>query len=531
VRPRDSRRSSSLNTCGLWVHRLRYLCARLASLSITAANGLPHSLHNLPTHLYLKGGSLNPTSHRLHEGYLVTLEPQKSIHADVIAGLCACGFGEMLQAAGRGGHIFLKRWDTFAFSSRCGISTQSGSTPPWRPVSALDDWVERPIRPISLRQLFFFGRTLTEQRLISSANYVRTELPTRLAHRLHEMQKLPYVVVTNPHLSLVYELYCKAFESFRKVPEIKTVSQNDDYCKVISENLKEHLAVIPNLVMGVLECQDLVPPEVMDDFVNAMLRARISRRVIAEQHLALTETFNSPWHVPQPSSESDFVGEVLLRCNAREVIQQCGVFAQSLGGSSRSVPRINIQGHLNATFPYVLSHLEYIISELLRNSVQAVMDRHGSSSTEPPPIEVLVCEAPQHVVIRISDQGGGVPREILPFLWSFNKGPRSAARLRNLEKVPSLAATMQELHPKNGRSQAKSLPGESRDSSLSTLSSRPPDLRLGMGLPMSRIYAEYWAGSLELHSLEGYGVDAFLQISKLGNQNEQLTSRASIDAV
>jgi hypothetical protein len=52
-----------------------------------------------------------------------------------------------------------------------------------------------------------------------------------------------------------------------------------------------------------------------------------------------------------------------------------------------------------------------------------------------------------------------------------------------------------------------------------------------MGLPLSRVYAEYWAGSLEVHSLEGYGVDAFLQISKLGNKNEQLTMRASMDAV
>jgi hypothetical protein len=43
-----------------------------------------------------------------------------------------------------------------------------------------------------------------------------------------------------------------------------------------------------------------------------------------------------------------------------------------------------------------------------------------------------------------------------------------------------------------------------------------------MGLPMSRVYAEYWAGSLELHSLEGYGTDVFLQISKLGNKIEQL---------
>lgn len=68
-------------------------------------------------------------------------------------------------------------------------------------------------------------------------------------------------------------------------------------------------------------------------------------------------------------------------------------------------------------------------------------------------------------------------------------------------------------------------------SSLSTLSSRPPNLKLGMGLPLSRVYAEYWAGSLEVHSLEGYGVDAFLQISRLGNKNEQLSMRASMDAV
>lgn len=43
--------------------------------------------------------------------------------------------------------------------------------------------------------------------------------------------------------------------------------------------------------------------------------------------------------------------------------------------------------------------------------------------------------------------------------------------------------------------------------------------------------AEYWAGSLEIHSLEGFGVDAFLQISKLGNKNERLTTRATMDAI
>lgn len=40
-------------------------------------------------------------------------------------------------------------------------------------------WVRKEARPISLRQLTVFGRSLTESRLLSSANYVRSEIPTR----------------------------------------------------------------------------------------------------------------------------------------------------------------------------------------------------------------------------------------------------------------------------------------------------------------------------------------------------------------
>jgi len=195
-------------------------------------------------------------------------------------------------------------------------------------------------------------------------------------------------------------------------------------------------------------------------------------------------------------------------------------------GPECQLPEVKLQGHLQATFPYVLSHFEYIIGELLRNSFQATVENRRDSDS-PPLIEVLICESSQHVIIRISDQGGGIPREILPHLWSFSKGPRRDMQLENLHKVPMMAATMQEVKTATSHDKIPKL----KPTSLSQLASRPPNLRLGIGLPMSRIYAEYWAGSLELHSLEGYGVDAFLQIPKLGNKNEQLTTRAMMDAV
>lgn len=233
---------------------------------------------------------------------------------------------------------------------------------------------------------------------------------------------------------------------------------------------------------------------------------RISRRVIAEQHLALTETFNSPWHFPQaqhPPQDQEAVGEIFLRCNAKEIVQDCGRTMQELirrtYGPDVAVPEIKVYGHVDATFPYILTHLEYIIGELLRNSIQALIEQPRPKGVTPPPIEVLICETSQHVIIRISDQGGGIPNEVLPYLWSFSKGPRREKRMENLARVPKLLGTLQELQVPGDesagqiqqKSDTRSRYGDSghHTGSLSSLTSRAPDLRLGIGLPMSRLYA------------------------------------------
>lgn len=54
---------------------------------------------------------------------------------------------------------------------------------------------------------------MNEDRLIKSANYVRTELPVRIAHRLRDMQALPYVVVTNEGVTKVYEVSTRQFHT------------------------------------------------------------------------------------------------------------------------------------------------------------------------------------------------------------------------------------------------------------------------------------------------------------------------------
>ena len=87
------------------------------------------------------------------------------------------------------------------------------------------------------------------------------------------MQTLPYVVVTNKHISRVYELYYKAFDTLRRVREITSVEENELYCKIVSSTLQEHLTVIPSLAMGILECEDLMRPDETDNFMNTLLKS------------------------------------------------------------------------------------------------------------------------------------------------------------------------------------------------------------------------------------------------------------------
>lgn len=100
---------------------------------------------------------------------------------------------------------------------------------------------------------------------------------SRLAHRLRDLQSLPYAVVTNPHMSHVYELYYSAFEAFRKARPVRTVNDNQEYCVLVKKLLEDHLTIIPKLAIGVLECRDLMPAEDIDRLMYSLLRSVSTR--------------------------------------------------------------------------------------------------------------------------------------------------------------------------------------------------------------------------------------------------------------
>ncbi|KAH8556062.1 branched-chain alpha-ketoacid dehydrogenase kinase [Umbelopsis sp. PMI_123] len=358
----------------------------------------------------------------------------------------------------------------------------------------LDYYVEQRVTPITLRQLVFFGKRLNEERLIKSANYVRNELPVRLAHRIRDFQQLPFIVGTNPHIQLVYDLYWVAFEKFRKVSPIETAEDNQEYCNLLRSLLRDHLVVIPQLALGISECAQHIPEIHANHFMNTMLRSRISRRVITEQHLALTEGSQDLNNDPVR------IGTIFTNCNPKSIIEKCIALIETRLHGKGKCPPIIIDGYSGCgDFTYISEHIEYIVFQLLSNSVRHTLQFHQSSS-QPPPVKITVCSNNTDFLIRISDQGGGMSPETYRDLWSFT----SQRRFKNFESIPKMAARIAEEEEVPWSWQGQE------------------DEHLGIGLPMSKVYSEYWGGELKIMSMEGFGTEAYLRIPRLGNQTENI---------
>ncbi|OBZ70446.1 [3-methyl-2-oxobutanoate dehydrogenase [lipoamide]] kinase, mitochondrial [Grifola frondosa] len=389
----------------------------------------------------------------------------------------------------------------------------------------LEQYASKEAQRLTLRQLVFFGRSMNEDRLIKSANYVRTELPVRIAHRLRDLQALPYVVVTQEGVAKVYELYWSAFDKFRRYPQIKNLAENEAFCTFLRGLLDEHKTVIPNLSLGLSLSSPYLAPDRLDSFMRRMLVSRISRRVLAEHHIALSKAMTSKL------CPTDRVGIICTGLKVKDSIEKCARFLRKRRHDVDQDPEngipsdaewseVIVDGHVDTRFAYIREHLEYIIFELLKNSFRATRFRHPDTSVLPP-IRATVVAGENDVCIRISDQGGGLltpeiksPSDLFSFSHVRNATRLADARLGALRSVSvrGMTATVDEQVTAWQRATNAENPQHGAG-----IGSHP---RIGIGLPMSNIFATYFGGSLELVSLDGYGTDVYLRLPKLGTNLE-----------
>lgn len=341
---------------------------------------------------------------------------------------------------------------------------------------------------VSLRYMMEFGSQPTDKNLLISAQFLQKELAIRIARRAIELESLPYGLSKKPAILKVRDWYVDSFRDIRSCPEVKDMKDEREFTDVIKAIKVRHNNVVPTMALGVqqlkkelktkIDSEDLVE---IHEFLDRFYLSRIGIRMLIGQHVELHNP-NPPPHV---------VGYIHTKMSPVSVARNASEDARAICMREYgSAPEINIYGDPDFTFPYVPAHLHLMVFELVKNSLRAVQERYMDSDKVSPPIRIIVADGLEDVTIKISDEGGGIPRSGLPkiftYLYSTARNPLDEhADLGVADSVTTMAG-------------------------------------YGYGLPISRLYARYFGGDLQIISMEGYGTDAYLHLSRLGDSQEPL---------
>ncbi|KAF2089447.1 kinase isozyme 4 mitochondrial precursor [Saccharata proteae CBS 121410] len=433
-----------------------------------------------------------------------------------------------------------------------------------------DDDISRlaasPLHPLTLADLVKHGRPpLSASQLYDSANFTLRILPARLAHRIQSLRNLPYIVVSNPHVSRIHSNYVHSLSTLLPWAETEINSLEDEikFTEVMADLVQTHSDTISILARGFLEARRYISPVEVTRFLDEHLRARIGTRLIAEQHIALH--FSSQPHqqlsgsnstdyadpMQRDNSRSSFIGVIDTALKPADVVRHCEAMVSEMCELNYGVrPRVNINGEPDYKFAHVPMHLEYIITELLKNAFRATVE-HASSSSACEPVEVTIAPLPSDPAIAGSGRGisnsdqGNTDRASMtrPQEQKEKESPTAAAtaNIRPLEvSTPGVTIRIRDrgggISPANlkhiwdysfttfneDQVQSSLNGGDSCGGSdaLNAISGGAGDVHslagLGYGLPLGRAYAEYFGGGIEVQSMWGWGTDVYLSLRGVG---------------
>ncbi|CAG8516767.1 3294_t:CDS:2 [Diversispora eburnea] len=278
-----------------------------------------------------------------------------------------------------------------------------------------------PQTGVSLKQMVMFGQNPSQGTLLRAAQFLADELPIRLAHRVKELDELPNDLSQMP--SIIKELV--SFPKLELPSSIKEKLTGNGNVSEITEitRLPENA---PNLfkpspigtikTAGILEYKKHKNSDGINTNIQAFLdrfyMSRIGIRMLIGQHVALNRLPARP----------DYVGIICTKTNIAQTVQEAvdnaKYICEDYYGLFRS-PEVQLFCPKDLIFTYVPSHLSHMLFELFKNSLRAVVELFGDEADSYPPIKVIVAEGKEDITIKISDEGGGIPRSSIALVWTY----------------------------------------------------------------------------------------------------------------
>jgi len=354
---------------------------------------------------------------------------------------------------------------------------------------AVDREAAKHVRLLTPTQLMFAGQSHDGSHLLKSSQFLHSELPRRIARRVQDFQSLPYVVALNPTLQGVYELYLRAFDKLSRFPPITTLEEQLSFNELLKKLLDDHQDVVTSLAKAFHEVKNLISYDILGSLTERTLVSRLGIRLLAEHHIGLA-----------CAKKPKYIGVVYTNMSPKSIIERCVYSCKRMCEHTygRS-PGVYVSGHTKARFAHIPGPIEYILMEVLKNAMKAVTHHH-SGTAELPPIMVTICNNETDFMIRVSDQGGGIPDSGMSDIFKY-----------------SFSTTAEE--ESRGYIEGK---GSAFENFVKASNTQPFGGSLsgyGFGIPSSRAYAKFLGGTLEVIPMYGLGTDVFIRLSHINKQN------------
>ncbi len=311
--------------------------------------------------------------------------------------------------------------------------------------------------------------------------------------------------------------------------------------------LGEHAGVIGALETGYRSIRDTD----LSGFMDRIITTRIGNRVLAESFKG------GPGSVVRECSVREMV-----RCLEPQLRELClesyqgkfeaskspGLSGAASGSASGSglvgVPRIVYKGNPNGsssgctaggqeddTVLFIPEHLNFILQEILKNSMRATIESHQGKRLPPIYVESVIQRESDYngnagfgtnangngnpgrfrrvnsageslpgatsLIIKISDRGGGIHPSEREAVWRYG-----------YTSVQDSAGKHAKLAKRTATKSPSESPGKSSE----------PDKRVagyGFGLPLARLYARYFGGEVYFQTMSGFGTDVYIHLRTL----------------
>ncbi|XP_072692681.1 branched-chain alpha-ketoacid dehydrogenase kinase isoform X1 [Canis lupus baileyi] len=294
--------------------------------------------------------------------------------------------------------------------------------------SAIDVAAEKPSVRLTPTMMLYSGRSQDGSHLLKSARYLQQELPVRIAHRIKGFRSLPFIIGCNPTILHVHELYIRAFQKLTDFPPIKDQADEAQYCQLVRQLLDDHKDVVTLLAEGLRESRKHIQDEkLVRFFLDKTLTSRLGIRMLATHHLALHE------------DKPDFVGIICTRLSPKKIIEKWVDFARRLCEHKYgNAPRVRINGHVAARFPFIPMPLDYILPELLKNAMRATMESHLDTPYNVPDVVITIANNDIDLVIRFALRFQTEAGELLTKTW-IGLWTTTSLQLRPAPRTPGSA--------------------------------------------------------------------------------------------